>query len=144
MLFHFVRLSFLSPSSSPLLAKADVRDQERCRRKRNERQFEAWEKCRTQCQAVVDMALDRHGLLLIILYHNKWPCVCVSENKTLPAVWLCAYWTRVGFFRCVCFVFCVLLLGVRLPLGVRPRPIKSRRMYMCIPASPASAQGYSV
>ena len=40
-------------------AKVDIRDQERCRRKRNERQFEAWGRCRTQCQAVVDMALQR-------------------------------------------------------------------------------------
>ncbi|CAN0099867.1 unnamed protein product, partial [Ectocarpus sp. 4 AP-2014] len=37
----------------------EVRDQERCRRRRDERQFEAWKKSRVQSQAVVDMALDR-------------------------------------------------------------------------------------
>lgn len=99
--------------------KVDVRDQERCRRKRGERQFEAWEKCRPHCQAVIDMAIDRcaptrlrrflvgavYSKLLVCVVRFVWVLGLVGLSAVLCGRFV--FVLSLGFVRCLCVWRCL-------------------------------------
>ena len=104
------RIASPVPSPPPIAisippCKIEVRNQERCRRMRDERQWESWEQCRTQCQAVLDLALNRCGGVRL--------CVCFSLVSVSHG-YVCAVVPVVC--TCVCASGCVSLCLVSTPL----------------------------